>query len=103
MDEAHRAVVAAVIACLSVTDQGSLEFRRSRRDFDPTWSALHRDISAFAVDLRQRGASIDEAIIAVKAAVLEGAPDLPPHNALRAAAVGWCVAAFHAGLSPSKL
>ena len=101
IDSARRAVVAAVVACLSVTDHGSLEFRRTRRVFDPTWTTLHREVSALAILLRQQGMPVDEAIVAVKSAILEGGPDLPPHNAIRAAAVGWCVAAFYGGTKGS--
>src|SRR4051812_37187485 len=87
VDAARRAVIAAVIAVLDARDFGNLEDRRLRRTLDPTWSAMQRAVVAYTLALRDRDQAIDEVIGDVKSAVLEGAPELPPHNAIRAATV----------------
>jgi hypothetical protein len=36
----------------------------------------------------------EDTISAVKDALIAAVPNLPPHNAIRSSAVGWCVAAY---------
>ena len=95
----RQAVVDAVNAVLAVKSLGDLEDRRMRRQFDPTWAELQTGVVAYTLALRDHGFPIEATISAVKDAILEAAEDIPPHNGIRAAAVGWCVATYFRGSS----
>ncbi len=91
---ARQALIDAVISCMDAKEFGSLEDRRMRREFDPSWKHMRECVIAYTHALRDVGTVPEHTISAVKDAVIAAVPNLPPHNAIRSSAVGWCVAAY---------
>jgi hypothetical protein len=92
-DEARARAVAAISACAMVPPDAN-DDGKSRRTFDPTWKAMEVSVVEYARALRVSGCDAEATISAVRQALEEAAPHLPPHNAIRSAVVGWSVRAF---------
>jgi hypothetical protein len=91
---ARQALINAVISCIDAREFGSLKDRRMRREFDPSWKHMRECVIEYTHALRDSGTVPEDTISAVKDALIAAVPNLPPHNAIRSSAVGWCVAAY---------